>query len=146
MITVLYHRLKLKTSSVAPLKSRMNFRISQQSVIPKIAMGMGRDAIHFAPSKRKNDYDGPGTSSAKRQHKPSKTTPHTSNKHSINLLKSQIRTLTRSLDHNDDLPAGVRIEKERALAGYRQDLEDAEHEKRRQAIISRYHMVRFFGE
>lgn len=109
-------------------------------------MGIGRDSDHHDPSKRKNKYNGPSTSSAKRPHKPSKTAPHTSNKHSVNLLKSQIRTLTRSLDHNDDLPAGVRIEKERALAGYRQDLEDAEHEKRRQAIISRYHMVRFFGE
>lgn len=83
---------------------------------------------------------------AKRPHKPSNGAPRTSHKHSINLLKSQIRTLTRSLDHNEDLPAGVRIEKERALAGYRQDLEDAELEKRKQSIISRYHMVRFFGE
>ena len=63
---------------------------------------------------------------------------------SVNPIKSKIRDLRRLLDHNDDLPADVRLEKERALAGYKHDLEAALHEKEKQKMISRYHMVRFF--
>lgn len=64
---------------------------------------------------------------------------------SVNALKSKIRDVKRVLEHARNLPLEVRIEKERALAGYRQDLEEAEHEKERQRMIKRYHMVRFFG-
>ncbi|KAI4138307.1 MAG: hypothetical protein LQ341_004732 [Variospora aurantia] len=63
---------------------------------------------------------------------------------SVNALKSKIRDVRRVLEHARNLPLEVRIEKERALAGYRQDLEEAEHEKERQRMIKRYHMVRFF--
>ena len=68
----------------------------------------------------------------------------TSNSRSINPIKSRIRDLTRLLEHSNQLPAGVRIEKERALAGYKQDLEHALLEKHRHQMISKYHMVRFF--
>ncbi|KAL8996265.1 MAG: hypothetical protein Q9169_004196 [Polycauliona sp. 2 TL-2023] len=63
---------------------------------------------------------------------------------SVNALKSNIRSVSRVLDHAQDLPLDVRIEKERALAGYKQDLEKAQHEKERQRMIKKYHMVRFF--
>ncbi|MCJ1417008.1 18S rRNA maturation protein [Xylographa parallela] len=63
---------------------------------------------------------------------------------SANTLKSKIRDLSRLLDHSKDLPADVRIEKERALTGYRADLEGAQNEKRKADMIKRYHMVRFF--
>jgi len=72
-------------------------------------------------------------------------TPHNAKIAAINPLKSKIRDLTRVLEHADHLPPGVRIEKERALAGYRMDLENAEEEKRTKEMIGRYHMVRFFG-
>ena len=62
----------------------------------------------------------------------------------VNPLKSKIRDLTRLLDHNEGLPADVRLEKERALAGYNYDLEIALHDQRKQKMISKYHMVRFF--
>ena len=42
------------------------------------------------------------------------------------------------------MPPGIRIEKERALAGYIQDLDRAVEEKKRNEMISKYHMVRFF--
>ena len=67
-----------------------------------------------------------------------------SNTKAINPIKSKIRDLTRLLAHSGHLPAGVRIEKERALAGYKQDLEHALMEKHRHRMISKYHMVRFF--
>lgn len=65
---------------------------------------------------------------------------------SINRLKKKIRSTTRVLNHSDNLPAGVRIEKERALAGYQHDLEQAALKKQRQRMIKKYHMVRFFGQ
>ncbi|KAI4225630.1 MAG: hypothetical protein L6R36_003789 [Xanthoria steineri] len=63
---------------------------------------------------------------------------------SVNALKSNIRSVTRVLEHAQNLPLDVRIEKERALAGYKQDLEKVQHEKERQRMIKKYHMVRFF--
>ncbi len=78
--------------------------------------------------------------------------PNSSNPHlaqsaaaAVNPIKAKIRDVTRLLERSNNLPAGVRIEKERALAGYKQDLEQAEAEKRKQQLISKYHMVRFFG-
>ena len=63
---------------------------------------------------------------------------------SINPIKSKIRDVTRLLGNSDHLPADIRIEKERALAGYKQDLETALREKQKQHMIGKYHMVRFF--
>ena len=82
------------------------------------------------PSKRRksNDFAPPSTKPA-----------------SVNQLKSKIRDLTRALEHSDHLPAGVRIEKERALAGYKQDVEKILDNKRRSEVIKKYHMARFFG-
>lgn len=65
---------------------------------------------------------------------------------SVNALKSKIRDVKRVLEHAQKLPLDVRIEKERALAGYSQDLEKAENEKEKQRMIKKYHMVRFFGK
>lgn len=86
-----------------------------------------------------------------RQHKKKRPLPvQTSNTQSssvsVNALKSKIRDVNRVLEHAQRLPLEVRIEKERALAGYRQDLEKAQHEKEKQRMIKRYHMVRFFGQ
>ena len=64
---------------------------------------------------------------------------------SVNQLKSKIRDLTRVLEHSEHLPPGVRIEKERALAGYKQDVEKIHIDKRKNELIKKYHMVRFFG-
>lgn len=64
---------------------------------------------------------------------------------SVNAIKKRIRDVTRKLERSEDLPANVRIEDERALAAYQQELVAAEAEKIRQKMIKRYHMVRFFG-
>lgn len=69
----------------------------------------------------------------------------TSNRPSTNLLRKKIRDTTRVLNHASHLPADARIEYERALAGYKQDLETVEEGKRRSKMIKKYHMVRFFG-
>lgn len=64
---------------------------------------------------------------------------------SVNRIKKRIRDTTRRL-RSEGLPADVRVEDERALAMYEQELAAAQAEKIRQKMISKYHMVRFFGE
>ncbi|KAK4548619.1 hypothetical protein LTR36_009529 [Oleoguttula mirabilis] len=64
--------------------------------------------------------------------------------HTVNDLKSQIRSLSRLLDHNDDLPANIRIEKERALQTAQHELDEEQRAKKRSDMIGRYHKVRFF--
>jgi len=64
---------------------------------------------------------------------------------SVNHIKGKLRDVTRTLERSKNLPADIRVEKERALAGYKLDLEKAEREKRKQQMIKKYHMVRFFG-
>lgn len=64
---------------------------------------------------------------------------------SVNAIKKRIRDVTRKLERSESLPADVRIEDERALATFQQELASAEAEKFRQKMIKKYHMVRFFG-
>ena len=64
---------------------------------------------------------------------------------SVNAIKKRIRDVSRRLERADDLPANVRLDDERALAAYEQELAAAEVEKNRQKMIKKYHMVRFFG-
>ena len=78
-------------------------------------------------SSRRDDNSGPQTSVA------------------VNPIKNRIRDLKRTLDRSESLPADIRVEKERALAGYKLDLEKAEYEKLKQRMVKKYHMVRFFG-
>ena len=77
-----------------------------------------------------------------KRHVPERGLP--SQKKSINGLKTKIRDTERLLKRVDDLPADVRVEKERALAGYKQDVESLAQEKLRSKMISKYHKVRFF--
>jgi hypothetical protein len=64
----------------------------------------------------------------------------------VNAIKKRIRDVTRKLERAEDLPANLRIEDERALATYQQELASAQAEKTRQKMIKKYHMVRFFGK
>lgn len=64
---------------------------------------------------------------------------------SINAIKKRIRDAKRRLERSENLPANMKVETERALAAYQLELVAAEEEKTRQKMISKYHMVRFFG-
>lgn len=97
------------------------------------------DSMPPEPASRRN------THYPSKRRKPNDFGPPTTKSASINQLKSKIRDLTRALEHSDHLPAGVRIEKERALAGYKQDVEQIHKDKRKNELIKKYHMVRFFG-
>lgn len=72
-------------------------------------------------------------------------TPKSQPSTSVNHLKGKIRDVTRTLERSKNLPADIRVEKERALAAYKLDLEEAEAERTKQRMIKKYHMVRFFG-
>lgn len=64
--------------------------------------------------------------------------------HTVNELKSQVRSLSRLLEHNDDLPPKVRIEKERALQTAQHELDEEQRAKKRSEMIGKYHKIRFF--
>lgn len=64
--------------------------------------------------------------------------------HPVNELKSSIRSLRRLLEKQENLPADVRVEKERALQSAQHELAEAEKAKKRSDMIGKYHKVRFF--
>ncbi|CAK4033469.1 rRNA-processing EFG1 [Lecanosticta acicola] len=64
--------------------------------------------------------------------------------HPVNELKSSIRSLRRLLDRQENLPADVRVEKERALQTAQRELAEAERAKKRSDMIGKYHKIRFF--
>lgn len=64
---------------------------------------------------------------------------------SIEHAKKRTRNIQRLMQRNADLPANVRNEMERELASHKQTINDRTFQKRRSAMISKYHMVRFFG-
>lgn len=105
-------------------------RLADEEVHPSRQQNFSSSSNHFAKKSRPN---------------PSNRAERASNSKAVNPLKSQIRNLSRMLQHSENLPADVRIEKERALASYQADLEEALEAKRSNERISRYHMVRFFG-
>ena len=111
----------------------------------------GQEAVH---ASRQFQVYGHNQKAAKKprqtQPKPFKEQLHPSSIYrqhasSVNAIKKRIRDVTRRLEHSEDLPANIRMEDERALVAYHQELVAAEAEKARQKMISRYHMVRFFG-
>ncbi|KZF22217.1 hypothetical protein L228DRAFT_283385 [Xylona heveae TC161] len=63
---------------------------------------------------------------------------------SVNGLKKKIRDVSRLLERSENLRADIRIEYERALAASKHELATAEADRRRQKMIKKYHMVRFF--
>jgi hypothetical protein len=89
----------------------------------------------------------------KQSHPPKQSQPRRDNNNtapgkqglSVNELKSKVRSTKRLLERGHDLPADVRVEKERALQGYERELEDILAKKRRSVMIQKYHFVRFLG-
>lgn len=59
--------------------------------------------------------------------------------------RKRARNIDRLLKKNQDLPANVRNDLERELAALKTTASDKVFQKKRSAMISRYHMVRFFG-
>lgn len=79
-----------------------------------------------------------------RRHDPNKPLQKQVHASSVNTIKKKIRDVSRRLSA-ENIPANVRIEDERALTAYQQELASAEHMKKRNKMIGKYHKVRFFG-
>ncbi|KAF8864113.1 hypothetical protein BDZ45DRAFT_643423 [Acephala macrosclerotiorum] len=97
-------------------------------------------AVH---ASRQSQVYGTEPKPAKKQRKsePTRKQIHAS---SVNAIKKKIRDVSRRLERSEDIPADIRVQDERALASYEQELAAAEAEKNRQKMIKKYHMVRFF--
>ncbi|KAF2400279.1 hypothetical protein EJ06DRAFT_530269 [Trichodelitschia bisporula] len=90
------------------------------------------DAAPFRKRKRERDFQ--------QSHGPSRP-----KKHSVAPLKTKIRDLERLLSRGaDNLPADVRLSRERELAAYKHDLEIVMAEKHKLDMVAKYRMVRFF--
>jgi hypothetical protein len=102
------------------------------------------EGVHMA---RQGQISHPANS--QRSKKRHRTEPPTHKKQahasSVHAVKKRIRDVKRRLERCPNLPANVRVEDERALSVYEQELTAALEEKTRQKMIKRYHMVRFFG-
>lgn len=59
--------------------------------------------------------------------------------------KKRARDVQRLLQRKQDLPANVVNDLERELAAHKADLADKAFQRKRSAMIAKYHMVRFFG-
>ncbi|KAI9166841.1 rRNA-processing protein EFG1 [Paramyrothecium foliicola] len=69
---------------------------------------------------------------------------HKAKEGSIEWAKKRARNIERLFSRNQDLPANVRNDLERELAAHKATITDKAFQKRRSAMISKYHMVRFF--
>lgn len=100
------------------------------------ADGVHRDRRAFVPEDK-----GP---SAKKL-KSDGTRKHKAKEGSTEYSRKRIRAIERLFQRNQDLPADVRNNMERELASHKATIVDKSHQKKRSAMISKYHMVRFFG-
>lgn len=64
---------------------------------------------------------------------------------SVNALKKRVRTIERRFKNGATLPPDVTAELQRELAASRAMIAETTLKKRRRDMISKYHMVRFFG-
>ncbi|PHH79550.1 hypothetical protein CDD82_2324 [Ophiocordyceps australis] len=81
---------------------------------------------------------------AKRTKKFDAKAKHNAKEGTSEYTKKRARNIQRLLKRQQDLPADVRNEMERELAALKTDMVDRLCHKKRSAMISRYHMVRFF--
>lgn len=71
-------------------------------------------------------------------------TKHRPNEGTSTWAKKRTRTIERLLNRNQELPANVRNDLERELGALKATVDDKSFQKLRSAMISKYHMVRFF--
>ncbi|KAF4978401.1 hypothetical protein FZEAL_5219 [Fusarium zealandicum] len=71
-------------------------------------------------------------------------TKHRPNEGTSEWSKKRTRTIERLLKRNKDLPANVQNDLERELIALKSTVSDKAFQRKRSAMISKYHMVRFF--
>lgn len=92
-------------------------------------------------------YDSPdqGGSSTKKAKFNGTGKKHNAKEGSVEHARKRSRTIERLFQRNSDLPSEVRRDLETELASLKYNIEKKGFQKRRSAMISKYHMVRFFG-
>jgi hypothetical protein len=110
----------------------------------KRSLGQPEEGVHTTRQAQISHHANSQRSKKRRRIEPPvhKKQAHASSVHAV---KKRIRDVKRRLERCQDLPATIRVEDERALAVYEQELAAALEEKTRQKMIRKYHMVRFFG-
>ncbi|KAH7162591.1 hypothetical protein B0J13DRAFT_14267 [Dactylonectria estremocensis] len=83
------------------------------------------------------------TGSFKKQ-KQSGTSKNRPSEGSSQWARKRVRNIERLLQRNSELPANVRNDLERELAAHKTTISDKAFQKKRSAMIGKYHMVRFF--
>ncbi len=73
------------------------------------------------------------------------TSRHKAKQGSAEWAKKRTRSIQRMISRNSDIPANKRNDMERELAAHKNTIADKSFQRRRSAMISKYHMVRFFG-
>ncbi|KAH7329164.1 hypothetical protein B0I35DRAFT_37772 [Stachybotrys elegans] len=111
----------------------MGSKRSFDNVDPEVSDNDSSDSQHADGDERASKRRKSGTNW---KHKPSEG--------SYNHSKKRVRTIERLFKRNTDLPADVRNDLERELAALRTTVDDKSFQKHRSAMISKYHMVRFF--
>ncbi|EEU46070.1 uncharacterized protein NECHADRAFT_100142 [Fusarium vanettenii 77-13-4] len=99
----------------------------------------------MAPKRDFEELGSPGPDQEgfkKRKH--NTKSKHRPNEGTSGWAKKRTRTIERLLKRNHDLPANVHNDLERELAALKSTVSDKAFQKKRSAMISKYHMVRFF--
>ncbi|OAA74143.1 rRNA-processing protein EFG1 [Cordyceps fumosorosea ARSEF 2679] len=85
---------------------------------------------------------GPGGNASKKHG--FSTGRHKAKQGSAEWAKKRTRSIQRMMSRNNEIPANLRNEMERELAAHKNTISDKSFQRRRSAMISKYHMVRFF--
>ncbi|KAF7551575.1 hypothetical protein G7Z17_g4923 [Cylindrodendrum hubeiense] len=94
-----------------------------------------------SPEHGSPEPDSSGPFKKQRQGASSKNRP---NEGSSQYARKRARNIDRLLSRNQDLPANVRNDLERELAAHKTTVSEKAFQKKRSAMIGKYHMVRFF--
>ncbi|ATY60114.1 rRNA-processing EFG1 [Cordyceps militaris] len=69
---------------------------------------------------------------------------HKAKQGSAEWAKKRTRSIQRMISRNNDIPANLRNDMQRELVAHENTIADKSFQRRRSAMISKYHMVRFF--
>ncbi|KAM5351502.1 hypothetical protein ACJ41O_004225 [Fusarium nematophilum] len=105
-------------------------------------MGQKRDFAEVGSPELEQGSGESGAFNKKRKH--NTKTKHRPNEGTSEWAKKRSRTIERLLKRNQDLPANVHNDLERELAALKSTVSDKAFQRKRSAMISKYHMVRFF--
>ena len=115
-----------------------------RTVVRRLTMAekRSRSEMEDAGSNQRWEQSGPARKKHKKQNK-----KHNAKEGSANWIKKRIRTIERRFNREtDSMPSNVQKDLERELAAHQQRLAGFQTKKLRQKMITKYHMVRFFGE